>query len=141
MNRSTQGLRRAFSVIESLAAVALLAIALAPLYSMLEQTVNAAVRIQRYIEARAVLDTVSDLAQAGHGAPQEIDGWTVVMADVEATPPVALDGYLGGQYFMIGRSTVIATVQKGGFSTSRTLHLLNITPVYETEEEAIFSNM
>lgn len=136
-----QGLRRAFSVIESLAAVALLAIALAPLYAMLEQTVNAAIRIQRYIEAREALETIADLIQEGYETPEEIDGWIVATTSSAPTAPTRLDGYLGGQYFMIGHSAITATVRKGEFSASRTLRMLNYTPIYETEEQAIFSNM
>lgn len=141
MKRRTRGLRAGFSVIEALAAVALLAVALAPLYAMLQQIAQATARIENFVEARDVTATVTSLLEAGMEVPERLQDWTVRVSDAHSTPPEAVDGYMGGNYFMLSVYTYVITLEKDGFSVQREYSRLVLDPIYETEEDAIFSNM
>ncbi len=137
----TKNLRRGFSVIEALAAVALLALALAPLYSMLQQITSATLRIERFVEAREVNGTVSSLVQSGMGVPEEIQGWSVTVTMNEPGSEEAVDGYLGGQYFTLLTENYTVTLRKNEYTFERRHSRIALNPIYDSEEEAIFSNM
>ena len=141
MKRKPVRLRAGFSVIESLAAVALLAIALAPLYSMLQQIATATVRIETFVEAREIAGTVTSLLDAGLDVPAEIQGWSVNVTSAPSTSPERVDGYLGGQYFTLTVESYVVTLRRGAHVFERPFSKIDLAPIYENEEEAIFSNM
>jgi len=134
-------LKRGFSVIEALAAVALLALALTPLYSMLQQINSAALRIQNLVEARDINGTVASLLHTGLAVPAQIQGWTVTVVSEDPSAPEAVDGYLGGQYFNMRTEEHTVTLQKNDYTFERHHITLKLIPVHESEEHAIFSNM
>jgi len=132
--------RRGFSVIEALAAVTLLAIAMAPIYLMLQQMSDAALRAERLVEARSVLDTVQALITSGEQAPANIQGWTVTVMDEQIEHEGRVDGYVGGRYFTAALIRTEVEISKQGFVLQRSMIRLELDPIYETPDEALFSN-
>ncbi|WP_300540903.1 hypothetical protein [Maricaulis sp.] len=134
-------LRAGFSVIEALAAIALLAVALAPLYSMLQQISDATARTRNFVEAREIRSTVISLVDTGLDIPEEVQGWSVLVTKDQSSSPEAVDGYLGGQYFMLSLDNYNISIQKNGFIMEAQYQKISLDPIYNTEDEAIFSNM
>lgn len=139
MTHPPSHLQDGFSVIEALAAVALLAVALAPVYDMLQQLSDAASRADDLVSATQVLETTSALIRAGEIPPEQINGWRVDVTRQSETEPLLVDGYLGGQFFYVSEIESLITVQDNDFRLQRSIITLHLDPVYDTPEEAIFS--
>lgn len=130
-----------FSVIEALAATALLVIALSPVYNMLQQLSDAASRSMHLTDAAHQYRLICALINTGDSPPENINGWQV---NIERTSNPAIDerladGYLGGDFFNLTQYSYQITLTKGNFRYGNQLSTLEMAPVYETPEDAIFS--
>lgn len=139
MTHTPRHLEDGFSIIEALAAVALLAVALAPIYDMVQQLSDAALRADDLVSATQVLETTSALLRAGEPAPELINGWRVDVTQLSETEALLVDGYLGGQFFYVSEIESLITVQDEDFQLQRRVITLHLDPVYDTPEEAIYS--
>ena len=130
-----------FSVIEALAATALLVIALSPVYSMLQQLSDAATRSLHLTDAAHQYRLICALINTGDIPPQDLNGWQVSI-ERSSSPTLEesiVDGYLGGDFFSLTQVSYQITLTKGNFRYSNQLSDLELTPIYETPEDAIFS--
>jgi Tfp pilus assembly protein PilV len=130
-----------FSVIEALAATALLVIALSPVYSMLQQLSDAATRSMHLTDAAHQYRLICALINTGETLPENINGWQVNI-EKNSSPTVdesIVDGYLGGDFFNLTTISYQITLTKGNFQYINQLSDMELTPIYETPEDAIFS--
>lgn len=129
-----------FSTIEALAAVLLLSITILPIYSMISQVFDATRRTENMIQARQAISSGISLFRSGVELPATISGWDIRLDDEEYSMETAADGYLGGQYFKISSGTYTITASNTEFSFTRSFRKSSIEPIYESEEDAIYSN-
>ncbi|MEO1039965.1 MAG: prepilin-type N-terminal cleavage/methylation domain-containing protein [Pseudomonadota bacterium] len=110
--------RAGFSVIEVLASVALLAIALVPLFQLQSALAEAAVRLELAAEiaemeesALALISAVNPIEQ-NEGADQ-LGDWSMRWRAEPVTEEVFADGYLGQSNFNIALFEITVTLERG----------------------------
>lgn len=130
-----------FSTIEAIAAVAILMVALWPVYSMLQQLGEGAQRSMQFVEARSIIRSVESIIAADLHPPLEMNGWSVEVQSTQVRPSQPIDGYLGGQYFFADLQSVTITVRNGEYQKSKLLYKVRLNPIFENETEAILSNL
>ncbi|EAP90076.1 hypothetical protein OA2633_07679 [Oceanicaulis sp. HTCC2633] len=130
-----------FSVIEALAATALLVIALSPVYSMLQQLSDAATRSMHLTDAAHQYRLICALIKTGDNPPENLNGWQVSI-ERSSNPTIdrsIVDGYLGADFFSVTQVSYQISLEKDNFRYNNQLSELELTPIYETPEDAIFS--
>lgn len=110
--------RPGFSVMETLVAVALLAIAVIPLYAFQQTLAGTAVRLQNASDlldaqesALAVLQTIDP-----HSEPQgemDLGDWQLSWSARELASEHPADGYLGSSIWGVGLYEINATLERG----------------------------
>lgn len=121
--------RDGFSVVEVLAAIALIAVAMIPLYRLQQTLANASFRIERTAEtleakenALAWLETVNPMIEPD--GETEIGGWRVAWhAEPVASVPLA-EGFRGPSNYALGLYEVEVSVERGPVRDSFTIRKL-----------------
>ncbi len=110
--------RAGFSVMETLVAVALLAIAIIPLYAFQQTLANAAQRLQTASDlldaqesALAILQTMDPVAQPA--GEMDLGEWRLSWESRELASEQPADGYLGTSIWGITLYEVDATLERG----------------------------
>ncbi|WP_273144967.1 PulJ/GspJ family protein [Oceanicaulis alexandrii] len=110
--------RPGFSVMETLVAVALLAIAIIPLYAFQQTLANTAARLQTASDlldaqesALAVLQTIDPIAQPS--GDMQLGDWRLSWESRELASESPADGYLGSSIWGVGLYEVQATLENG----------------------------
>lgn len=109
--------RPGFSVMETLVAVALLAIAILPLYALQQTLANAALRLQTASalldaqeSALAVLESIDPVAEPSGEA--DLGDWRLSWESRELTSESPADGYLGTSIWSVGLYEITATLTR-----------------------------
>ena len=110
--------RHGFSVMETLVAVALLAIAIIPLYAFQQTLAGAATRLQTASalldaqeSALAVLQTIDVMAEPE--GEMDLGDWRLRWQSRELISEQPADGYLGSSIWGVGLYEVTATLERG----------------------------
>lgn len=110
--------RPGFSVMETLVAVALLAIAIIPLYAFQQTLANTAARLQTASDlldaqesALAVLQTIDPIAEPS--GDMQLGDWRLSWESRELASERPADGYLGSSIWGVGLYEVQATLERG----------------------------
>lgn len=110
--------RAGFSVMETLVAVALLAIAVIPLYTFQQILANTTARLQTATSlldaqesALAILETIDPVAEPE--GEMIIGDWRLTWESRELTSESPADGYLGSSIWGVGLYEVTANLARG----------------------------
>lgn len=112
--------RDGFSIIEVLAAVALISVAIVPLFQFQRTLTDAVVSIERNVEAleisRSALALVSTInpAKSPDGCDQ-LGEWSVCWASERIAFEADADGFLGQSSFAIGLYEITITISIGSY--------------------------
>jgi Tfp pilus assembly protein PilV len=109
--------RPGFSVMETLVAVALLAIAIIPLYAFQQTLANTAARLQTASDlldaqesALAVLQTIDPIAQPS--GDMQLGDWRLSWESRELASESPADGYLGVSIWRVALFEINATLER-----------------------------
>ena len=121
--------RPGFSVMETLVAVALLAIAILPLYAFQQTLANTAARLQTASalldaqeSALAVLQTIDPVAQPA--GEMDLGDWRLSWQSRLLAGEQPADGYLGTSIWAVGLYEIDATLERG--ATRRTFQIRRV---------------
>ena len=110
--------RPGFSVMETLVAVALLAIAILPLYAFQQTLADTAARLQTASalldaqeSALAVLQTIDPIAEPQ--GEMDLGEWRLSWESRELVSEQPADGYLGSSIWGVGLYEINATLERG----------------------------
>jgi len=110
--------RPGFSIMETLVAIALLAIAVIPLYAFQQTLANTAARLQTASElldaqesALAVLQTIDPIAQPS--GEMDLGEWRLSWQSRELVSERPADGFLGSSIWGVGLYEINATLERG----------------------------
>ncbi len=110
--------RPGFSIMETLVAIALLAIAVIPLYAFQQTLANTAARLQTASElldaqesALAVLQTIDPIAQPS--GEMDLGEWRLSWQSRELASERPADGFLGNSIWGVGLYEIDATLERG----------------------------
>ena len=110
--------RPGFSIMETLVAVALLAIAIIPLYAFQQTLADTALRLQNATalldaqeSALAVLQTLDPIAQPE--GEMELGEWQLIWRSRELASETPADGYLGSSIWGVALYEIDATLVRG----------------------------
>ncbi|WP_439635702.1 type IV pilus modification PilV family protein [Oceanicaulis sp.] len=128
--------RPGFSVMETLVAVALLAIAIIPLYAFQQTLANTAARLQTASDlldaqesALAVLQTIDPIAQPT--GEMDLGEWRLSWESRELASESPADGYLGASIWGVGLYEVQATLERGETRRDLTIRRVGWVQVYD----------
>ena len=118
--------RPGFSVMETLVAVALLAIAIIPLYAFQQTLANTAARLQTASDlldaqesALAILQTIDPVAQPS--GEMQIGEWRLSWDSEEVVSESPANGYLGSSIWQVGLYEVEASLERGDIRRDLTI--------------------
>lgn len=123
MTRWIRRRRDGFSVIEVLAAIALIAVAMIPLYRLQQTLANASFRIERTAQtlaakenALAWMETVNPMSDPD--GETVLGGWRVSWHAAPIAEVPLAEGYRGSSIFALGLYEVEVTVERNGVRDS-----------------------
>jgi len=121
--------RPGFSIVEVLAAIGLLAIAMLPLYQLQQTLANASFRVERTAQtlsakenALAWMETVNPMLMPE--GQTEIGGWLVSWTSTPVASVPLAEGYRGSSIYALGLYEVEVSVSRNGIQDSFTLRKL-----------------